>query len=61
MFSRGNAWVAQLVKCLPWAQVMIMIPGSWDPAHFGLPAQWGVSFPLFPLLLPLLMLFLSNE
>jgi len=33
-FKVGGAWVAQMVKHLPLAQVMI--PGSWD----GAPA-WG--------------------
>ena len=33
-----DAWVAQLLKCLPLAQVMI--PGSWDGATIGL-LLWG--------------------
>ena len=40
---RGT-WEAQSVRCLPLAQVMV--PGSWDPGHVGLPAQRGVCFPL---------------
>ena len=47
----GGAWVAQSVKCLPSASVMI--PGSWDPAPYHiirLPAQQGVYFSLSCLL-----------
>ena len=41
----GGAWVAQSVKLLPLAQVMI--PGSWDqPQMVGLSAQKGVCFSL---------------
>jgi len=46
----GGAWVAQSVKHLPLAQVMI--PGSWD----GVLAHWGAGFSLC---LPLPMLVLS--
>ena len=34
------------VKCLPSAQVMI--PGSWDPAHARLLAQYRVCFFFCP-------------
>lgn len=33
-----------VTKCLPWAQVMIV--GSWDPAHNGLPSLQGTCFSL---------------
>ena len=53
MVNRG-AWVAQLVKHLPLAQVVIL--GS----HVWFPAQWGACFSLtLCLRLPLLMLSLS--
>lgn len=41
--SKGT-WVPQLINCLPSAQ--IMIPGSWDRAHIGFPAQQGMCFSL---------------
>ena len=34
-FDVRGSWVAQSVKRLPWAQVMI--PVSWDQAPFGTP------------------------
>ena len=43
-----GAWVAQLVKRLPSAQVMI--PGSWDRAPHGVPCSAGSL--LLPLPLP---------
>ena len=43
--EHGGAWVAQLVKCLPSAQVMI--PGFWDQALHRAPCLAG------SLLLPL--------
>lgn len=51
-----GAWVAQSVERLPWAQVMI--PGSWDPALKGLPAQRGLLLSP-PLPHPLLVHVLS--
>ena len=39
-----GTWVAQSVKWLPSAQVMI--PGSWDGAPHLAPAQWGVCVAL---------------
>ena len=39
-----GTWVAQLVKWLALAQVMIS--GSWDQPGVGLPTQWGVCFSL---------------
>ena len=55
--GRG-AWVAQAVKRLPSAQVMI--PGSWDRAPHGAPCLAGsllLPLPLpLPLLFPLLVL-----
>ena len=39
MYAYWGAWVAQSVKRLPLAQVMI--PGSWDRVP-----QWGVCFSL---------------
>ena len=38
----GDAWVAQLVKHVPLAWVMI--PGFWIEPHIGLPALQGVCF-----------------
>ena len=52
--GRG-AWVAQLVKGLPLAQVMIL--GSWDQALNWAPCSVGSLF--LPLLLPLLVHMLS--
>ena len=43
-----DAWVAQLVKHLPLAQVMI--PGFWDGAHIGAPSSVRCLLP--PLSLP---------
>ena len=47
--SPGDAWVAQTIKHLPLAQVMI--PGPWNPApHWG-PCSAGsllLPLPLFP-------------
>ena len=37
-----DAWVAQFVKCLPWAQVMIS--GSWE----RVPAKQGAYSSLCP-------------
>ena len=42
--GQERAWVAQLIKQLPSAQVMIL--ESWDQVRIGLPAQWGVCFSL---------------
>jgi len=57
--SRKNkitgAWVAQLVKRLPSAQVMV--PGSWDGAPHWAPCLAGGL--LLPLPLPLLVFLLS--
>ena len=54
-----GAWVAQLVKHLPLAQ--IMMPGFWDQACIGLPAQWEVYFSLWPSSYPFCVLSLSNK
>ena len=51
----GGTWVAQSVKHLPSAQVMI--PGSWDGALHWAPCSPGSL--LLPLPLPLLVHFLS--
>ena len=59
-YLRGT-WVAQMVKHLPSAQVMI--PGSLDQApRVGLPAQWGAcfSFSLCPAPLFVRVLSLSQ-
>ena len=53
---RGT-WVAQSVKWLPSAQ--IMISGSWDQAPIGPPAQQGVCFSSLSASSPLLVLMLS--
>jgi len=48
----GGAWVAQSVKHLPSAQVMIL--GSWDPAPSGeslLIGESASSSPSVPLML----------
>ena len=50
-----GAWMAQLVKCLPLAQVMI--PGSWDGVLSHVPGG-NLPLPLSPLLL---MISLSNK
>ena len=52
-----GTWVAQWVKHLPSAQ--IMIPGSWDGAPHGDPCSSGNLLLLLPLPLSLLMLSLS--
>ena len=60
-----GAWVAQLVKRLPLAQVMN--PGSWDRTLHGAACSAGNLFLPLPLLLPLLvlsfslLLYLSNK
>ena len=51
-----GAWVAQSVKCLPSAQVMI--PGSWDGAPRQAPCSVGSLLLPLPLPLPLLVLSL---
>ena len=58
--NKAPTWVAQSVKSLPLAQVMIS--GSWDGAHIGLHAQREGSL-LLPLPLPrpsLIHIMLSN-
>ena len=52
-----GAWVAQLVKHLPWAQVIV--PESWDPALHWAPCSAGSLLLPLPLQLPLLILSLS--
>ena len=39
--TRWDVWVAQWVKCMPLAQVMI--PGVWDPARHRAPCSAGES------------------
>ena len=56
-FCLKDAWVAQLVKCLPSAQVMFS--GSWDPALHQTPCSVGSLLPPLSLSLPFLMLALS--
>ena len=46
-----GAQVAQSVKHLPLAQVVI--PGSWEPPHWA-PCLVGSLLPPLPLLLPLI-------
>ena len=59
LFSDENrwrgAWVAQSVKRLPSAQVMILGVLGWSPIR--LPAPWGacISLPLYLLLSPLVL------
>ena len=53
----SGTWVAQLVNCLPSAQVMI--PGSWDRAPHRTPCSVGSLLLPLPLLLLLLVLMLS--
>ena len=53
----GGTQVAQLIGCLPLAQVMIQGPGI-EP-HIGLPGQCSLLLPWPPSLL--LMLCLSNK
>lgn len=52
--ANGGAWVAQWVKLLPLAQVIIS--GSWDqaPPQHGAPCSAG-SLPLPLLVLPLFL------
>ena len=52
-----GAWVAQLVKCLPSAQVIV--PGSWDGAPNMAPCS--VESLLLPLLPLLLLSLLKNK
>ena len=59
-----GAWVAQSVKHVPLAQVMIL--GSWNQALHQVPCSVGslllpLPLPLQPLLMLLLALSLSNE
>ena len=49
-----SAWVAQWVKHLPLA--LVMIPGSWDPAPCPSPCSVRSLLLTLPLLLPLLVL-----
>lgn len=54
-----GAWVAQLVKNLPLAQVMIPgVLGSWDQAPHWAPCSAGSLHLPLPQLLPLLVLSL---
>ena len=53
----GGAGMAQLVKRLPSTRVMIS--GSWDLASSPAPCSLGCLLLPLPLLLPLLVLFLS--
>ena len=50
-----GTWVAQLVECLPLAQVVIL--GSWD----GVPCQVLCSVRSLLLLLPLLVFSVSHQ
>ena len=52
-----DAWVAQSVKCLPLAQIMIL--GSWDQALN--PASCSVENLLLPLLLLLPLFVLARS
>ena len=52
-----DAWVAQSVRHLPSAQ--IMIPESWDPAPHWAPCSAGSRLLPLPLPLPLLVCSLS--
>ena len=52
----GDTWVAQSVKRLPSAQVMIL--GSWGPVPHLAPCSVGSLLLPPPLSLPLLMLSL---
>jgi len=54
--NRVREWMAQSVKCLPLAQVMIL--GSWDRAPYQAPCSVGNLLLPLPLLLPLLVLSL---
>ena len=47
-YSSGGTWVAQLVKHLPWAHVMIL--GAWNSAPCWAPCSAGSL--LLPLPLP---------
>ena len=61
MCNSEGTWVAQLVKHLPLAQVMI--PGSWDQALHPAPFSAGsllLPFPL-PAALPTYGFSLSNK
>ena len=54
--QKNGAWVAQLVKRLPWAQVVI--PESWDQAPRWAPCSAGNL--LLPLCLPLPLFILVH-
>ena len=56
MMCRG-AWVAQMVKPPPRAQVMIS--GSWDRVPHQIPCSVGSRLLPLPLPVPLLVLYLS--
>ena len=52
-------WVAQSVRCMPLAQVMIS--GSWDQVPCWAPCSAGTLLLPLLLLILLLLLFLSNK
>ena len=58
MNENKGAWVAQSVKRLPLAQVMI--PESWDQALHQAPCSTGSLLLSLPLPLPWLVLALSK-